>query len=237
MSEDVALQTRQKPHQYGEDIVEPGEPYTEATLVTIRELLAESDPVPQPRPIGESLPFAKARRKKPLESHITPPQEAARSRDADIEAMAFGDPAGEHIDTRHTGAYDAPQPQSWRKIEVVEGSAGRNLRRFLMSPRMVSVVFLCGVVAWQPWFIPMLALMCISAILLVGALIGQDRMARILLFGLKRFVWADPVLARRLQKILPRRWHKVLYRPVTEETPWDGHIDPSFEARLARIRS
>ena len=127
--------------------------------------------------------------------------------------------------------------RSWREIEVTEGSAGRSLRRFLMSPRMVSVIFLAGVVAWQPWFIPLLALMFVSSLLLVGALIGQARMARIVLFMLKRFVWADPSLGRLMQRILPSRWHPVLYRPSTDEVAFDGPIDPSFEARLARIKS
>jgi cytochrome b subunit of formate dehydrogenase len=101
---------------------------------------------------------------------------------------------------------------------------------------MVAVMFLCGVVIWQPLFIPMLALLLISVVLLIGALIGQDRMARIVLYLLKRFVWADPSLGRLLQRLLPKRWHGILYRPVTEADAWDGFVDPSFEARLAKIR-
>ena len=54
---------------------------------------------------------------------------------------------------------------------------------------------------------------------------------------LKRFVWADPSLGRVMQRVLPSRWHPVLYRPTTDEVPFDGPIDPSFEARLARIKS
>ena len=62
-------------------------------------------------------------------------------------------------------------------------------------------------------------------------------MDRIVLFMLKRFVWADPSLGRLMQRILPSRWHPVLYRPSTDEVAFDGPIDPSFEARLARIKS
>ncbi|GAA6179836.1 hypothetical protein NBRC116594_12740 [Shimia sp. NS0008-38b] len=231
MTEELAVADAPKPHQYGDDIIEPGEPFTDATLVTIRALLAESDPVPEPKPIGASLPFGLGR-PKPADAMATEGSLKTHLREtgtADNSTASAEDLASYYE--------EPPRTRSWRKIQVVEGTTGRNLRRFLMSPRLVSVIFLCGVVAWQPWFIPILALMFISVLLLIGALIGQDRMARIVLYCLKRFVWADPSLGRLLQRVLPYRWHGVLYRPATEEDVWDGPIDPSFEARIARLRS
>lgn len=231
MQETATALERLKPPQYGQDIIEPGEPFTDATLDTIRALLAESDPVPQPKPLEETVLFAgrRARRDKNRDTtrpeiHTSPP--AVEPQDPPL----FPELAAQDEDLFEI-------ERSWRTIEVTEGSAGRSLRRFLMSPRLVAVVFLAGVVAWQPWFIPMLALMFVSSLLLVGALIGQDRMARIVLYMLKRFVWADPSLGRVLQKLLPHRWHPVLYRPTSENPAYDGPIDPGFAARLDRIKS
>ncbi len=231
MQETATAPERLKPPQYGQDIIEPGEPFTDSTLVTIRALLAESDPVPQPKPLEETVLFARQRKRREKHRDTTQPeiyQDAPVAETPDPSPFPELAPAEEE---------PFEIERSWREIEVTEGSAGRSLRRFLMSPRMVSVIFLAGVVAWQPWFIPMLALMFVSSLLLVGALIGQDRMARIVLFMLKRFVWADPSLGRVMQRVLPSRWHPVLYRPTTDEVPFDGPIDPSFEARLARIKS
>ncbi|MBO9479472.1 hypothetical protein J7382_18155 [Shimia sp. R11_0] len=204
-----------------------GEGFSDATLETIRALLAEADPVPEPKPL-RAAPFARMRR-------VDGAQVSSHTGSGDAGARDLAAPVTSQV------SEDDPEvafaPRSWRRIEVVEGRAGRNLRRFLMSPRMVSLAFLCGVVIWQPWFIPMLALLIVSTLLLIGALIGQDRMARIVLYVLKRFVWADPALGRFLQKILPYRWHGVLHRPASEEDVWDGPIDPSFADRIARLRS
>lgn len=231
MQETATAPERLKPPQYGQDIIEPGEPFTDATLDTIRSLLAESDPVPQPKPLEETVLFARQRKRREKYRDTTQPE---IYQDAPVAETPDPSPFPE-LAPPEEEPFEIER--SWREIEVTEGSAGRSLRRFLMSPRMVSVIFLAGVVAWQPWFIPMLALMFVSSLLLVGALIGQDRMARIVLFMLKRFVWADPSLGRVMQRVLPSRWHPVLYRPTTDEVPFDGPIDPSFEARLARIKS
>ncbi|WP_299424321.1 hypothetical protein [uncultured Shimia sp.] len=231
MQETATAPERLKPPQYGQDIIEPGEPFTDATLDTIRALLAESDPVPQPKPLEETVLFAGRRGKRDKNRDTTQPE--IHCHDPVVEPQApspFPDLAAPEEEPFEI-------ERSWRTIEVTEGSAGRSLRRFLMSPRLVAVVFLAGVVAWQPWFIPMLALMIVSSLLLVGALIGQDRMARIVLFMLKRFVWADPSLGRVMQRILPQRWHPVLYRPTTADPAFDGPIDPGFAARLDRIKS
>ncbi len=224
-----------KLHQFGDDIRQPGEPFTDATLDTIRALLAESDPVPEPKPLGETFPFARSRR-----DRATPPApvKAAQPEQTNTDPEVYSEPETVAAAPVQDFVEDEALPErSWRKIEVVEGVAGRSVRRFLMSPRLLSVMFLCGVVIWQPWFIPMLVLLVISTLLLIGALIGQDRMARILLYFLKRYVWAHPSAGRFLQRILPVRWHSVLYRPETKEVPIDGPINPSFEERLARIKS
>lgn len=227
--EESSAYGRQKPSRYGDDIIEPGEPYTDATLDTIRAILAENDPVPEAKPLKINSNSIRSRSSAP---HAHPAAQAEKTgerphdSERDIE---------DHLVSAHAEMPSEPK-RSWRQIEVVEGRTGRSVRRFFMSPRLVSVVFLSGVVIWQPWFIPMLVLLGISSLLLVGALIGQDRMARILLYLLKRFVWADPSLGRLLQRVLPRRWHPVLYRPTTREPTWDGPIDPSFAQRLSRIR-
>ncbi len=228
---------RQQPSRYGDDIIEPGEPYTDATLDTIRAILADGDPVPEAKPLkkikntGRSDAVSRCGRQAPHSQEIT-----AQHADQPSDQSARNQAAAEgHLVSAYAEMPLEPK-RSWRQIEVVEGRTGRSVRRFIMSPRLVSVVFLSGVVIWQPWFIPMLVLLGISSLLLIGALIGQDRMARILLYLLKRFVWADPSLGRLLQRVLPRRWHPVLYRPTTRAPTWDGPIDPSFAQRLSRIR-
>ncbi|MDA5558000.1 hypothetical protein [Shimia sp. MMG029] len=242
MSQDVLGKSSAQSGEFGRAIVAPGEPFTDTTLLTIRALLAESDPVPQPKPLSFSLPAKSAGRTDPLvppqrNPYAVAPEPVVHGPEGHGARQVEVAPGGGQSSAA-CAAEESPLPprRSWRRIEVVESWPGRNLRRVLMSPRMLAVGFLCGVVIWEPWFIPALALMMVSAVLLIGALIGQDRMARIVLYLLKRFVWADPSLGRLLQRILPARWHGILYRPVTEADAWDGLIDPSFEARLARIR-
>lgn len=200
---------------------------TDTTLQIIRALLAEADPVPQPKPLSfvSNRAPAGSSRMETSNAVAAPPSLAELYAAQDAEVYESEDCAPE-----------AESQLSWRRVEVVEGVTGRTLRRVVMSPRMVSIMFLCSVVIWQPLFIPALALLLISVVLLIGALIGQDRMARIVLYLLKRFVWADPSLGRLLQRLLPKRWHGILYRPVTEADAWDGFVDPSFEARLSRIK-
>lgn len=238
MSENLTQTGLKQPKQFGKDIVQQGEPYTQATLDTIRALLAESNPVPQPKPLSPNNPFAA--RPQYTGAGYEPPARGTPEPLAETPTQRVGTERREmDAPTQDTATEPElpPMKRSWRKIEVVEGRTGRNLRRIVTSPRMISFMFLCSVVIWQPWFIPMLILSVISAVLLIGALIGQDRMARIVLYFLKRFVWANPSAGQFLQRVLPQRWHGILNRPVTEEDAWDGLIDPSFEARLARIRS
>ncbi|MEC8197504.1 MAG: hypothetical protein VX228_14640 [Pseudomonadota bacterium] len=64
MQETATAPERPKPPQYGQDIIEPGEPFTDATLDAIRSLLAESDPVPQPKPLKETVLFARQRKRR-----------------------------------------------------------------------------------------------------------------------------------------------------------------------------
>lgn len=230
MSDRTAYDSTLGAAQFGQEIAAAGEPFTEATLQAIRALLAEADPVPQPKPL--SIRFgAKDHAQRSSETDAQAPMSLS-----EIYAAYPALPQQEAAEEAGGSDQAVAAARGWRQIEIVEGRIGRGIRRVLMSPRMLSVGFLCGVVIWQPWFIPMLALMLVSTVLLIGALIGQDRMARILLYLLKRFVWAEPSRRALLRRLLPQRWHGVLHRPAEAPEAWDGLIDPSFEARLARIR-
>lgn len=223
-------------HQFGEDFKEPGEPYSVTTLDTIRTLVSED--------VAVSVVPADAREKSAVtKQHGGPSQAAESPQDVSIlaaESFAVSPPY-------YFPDYDPPEDQlfegdvveseSWRRLHVIEGAPGRILRHFVFSPRLLALALLSGVVIWQPWFIPSLVLVIVCTFLLLGTLIGQDRMARFALFLLKRFVWCDPNLGRSLQKVLPQRWHPVLYRPLMEEDAWEGPIDPSFAARLLRLQT
>lgn len=209
--------------QYGEDIKEPGEPFGEGTLDTIRTLVAEDDVV-----AGVAQDVEMRRATPAVDGAVNEPEAPVL---LGATALANASAADLH------DWVEAPRARQWRKIEIVEGGPGRALRRFLTTPRLLSIAFLSGVVYWQPYFIPMLVLALVSVLLLVGALIGQDRMGRFVMRRIQRFIWADPALARALEKVTPYRMRRLLYRPASEEDVWDGPIDPSFAARISRIHS
>lgn len=209
--------------QYGEDIKEPGEPFGEGTLDAIRTLVAEDDAV-----AGVAQNVGPKR---------TAPAVGATPEEPEAPVLLGATALANATAADWHEWVDAPRARQWRKIEIVEGGPGRALRRFLTTPRLLSIAFMSAVVYWQPYFIPMLVLVLVCILLLVGALIGQDRMARFVLRRIQRFIWADPALARALEKVAPYRMRRLLYRPASEEDVWDGPIDPSFAARISRIGS
>ncbi|MGR3714602.1 MAG: hypothetical protein ACU0A6_15950 [Shimia sp.] len=225
-NDDPTLYENREVPQYGEDIKEPGEPFGEDTLDVIRTLVSEDESY--------------------SDHTVVEPHPKATSPDVATPDVAMEDPAapilGATARAKATAKdwhdwVEAPRRREWRKLEVVEGGPGRALRRFLTTPRLVAIAFMSGVVYWKPMFIPMLVLVFVCALLLIGALIGQDRMGRIVLRRVQRVIWANPGFAQTLEKATPYKLRYLLYRPASEEDVWDGPIDPSFAARLTRIRS
>ncbi|WP_132861113.1 hypothetical protein [Shimia isoporae] len=220
-NDDPTLYDKGDVPQYGADIKEPGEPFGEETLDAIRNLVADDEAVagvPQEALAVEPKPVEA--RPEPIEHNVAPVGARARAEATSAEWHDW---------------VEAPRERSWRKLEIVEGGPTRALRRFLTTPRILSVALLSSVVYWQPMFIPMLVLTFLSGLLLLGALIGQDRMARIVGRRIQRFIWNDPARARFVEKLLPNSMRHLLYRPVTDDDAWDGPIDPSFAARISRI--
>ncbi len=210
------------------------EDFGEEALDVIRSLVEQDDVMPGN--MSAVVPSAKSTTSLQKQTRWQQPrsgkQEAIEPEVADIGETSTSK-------TRASDWHDwanAPSSRSWRKIEVVEGGPSRALRRFLTTPRLFSILFLSGVVYWKPLFIPTLALVVVSIPLLVGALIGQDRVGRFMLRRIQRYIWNNPDLARGLEKITPRRSRHLLHRPASEQSVWDGPIDPSFADRLSRIR-
>ncbi|MCP4212355.1 MAG: hypothetical protein GY764_12885 [Halieaceae bacterium] len=222
--------------QYGQDIKEPGEPFGADTLDTIRTLVAEDDVVPDtiPEAAAATTLRQKLSRKKTVQDLSS--EETAQDVRADSDSAHHAPSASSNAEADWHDWANGPSKGSWRKIQVVEGGPGRALRRFLTTPRLLSILFLSGVVYWKPMFIPVLALVLISVPLLIGALIGQDRMARFMMRRFQRLLWNNPDLARALEKVTPRRNRHFLHRPASEDDVWDGPIDPAFAERLSRIR-
>ena len=221
-NEDPTLYEARDIPQYGADIKEPGEPFGEETLDAIRFLVAEDDVTP-------GVPS------NPPEQAVlvrTTPEAQTSNWDPDQERAKVENDAGDWQQWA-----EAPPKREWRRLTIVEGGPGRALRRLLTTPRLLSIAFLSFIVYWQPMFIPMLVLVLVSALLLVRALIGQDRMARFVGRRIQRLIWRDPAIAALLEKVTPHRSRHLLYRPTSEADNWEGPIDPSFAQRLSRIRS
>ncbi len=246
MSEESAAdRLDESARQYGEELIEQGEPFDRDTLDAIRNLVAQSDDVSDvsseqlhegTMPLFEgamSTLIGRRKRSNPLESQ---PQETQAN--IGLDTHIHSAPVQEGVEA---GAVkELGSRGSWRKLTLVEGAVARAVRRALFTPRGASILLLAGVTIWRPWFIPSLVLVVVLTLfflpLLVGVFIGQDRMGRFLLKLTKKYVWADSGRGRALQKVLPRRLHPFLYRPMGDDDTWDGLIDPSFEARLARLR-
>lgn len=236
-NDEPTLYERGEVPQFGQDIKEPGEPFGEGTLDSIRTLIAEDDTKPgvaaSPQNKAASHEEVDSEKRRSRSGGKMFVRSSAPEKDEDALEAVPSNNASE--DEWHDWGH-VPKRNSWRKIEIVEGAPGRALRRFLTTPRLMSILFLSGVVYWKPLFIPVLALVLVSIPLLIGALIGQDRMGRFVLRRLQRFVWKNPDLARLLEKVTPRRRRHLLHRPASEQDVWDGPIDPAFAERLSRIR-
>lgn len=220
-NDDPTLYENREVPQFGEDIKEPGEPFSEDTLDAIRTLVSEDD--------AHSENSDLARNPEAQTPDVTLEADSAPILGATARANATAKDWHDWV--------EAPRRRQWRKLEVVEGGPGRAVRRFLTTPRLVAIAFMTGVVYWKPLFILMLILVFVCALLLIGALIGQDRMGRIVMRRVQRVIWANPGFAQSLEKVTPYKLRHLLYRPASEEDVWDGPIDPSFAARLSRIRS
>ena len=221
--EDIVGGAERRAKQFGEEIIEPGEPFSGETLSTIRALVAEDDTAKPPQraraPMVRDRSGTDVAGPVPGREHVQP----------DLQRTA-----DDWISPEATRA-ELEARRSWRRLTLVEGLPGRVVRQIATSPRRLSVLFLAGVVVWKPWFIPMLALSAFVLVLLVGVIVGQDRMFRLLLWFIQRFIWANQARGEALQRFLPRRWHWLLYKPINEEDAWEGPVDPTFEARLARL--
>ncbi|PSL14277.1 hypothetical protein [Shimia abyssi] len=205
--------------RFGEHIVKSGEPFSSRTLETIRTLVSETeDP-------GDDLVGGGGAAVRAISNFTdAAPDQVAKNA---IELQGLVNDVGPDTYQERSGR---------RKLTLVEKMPGRVVRKLLTTPRGLSLLIFGSVSVWRPLFVPILALIILFAVLLVGVFVGQDRMARLLLHFLKRYVWADTARAESLQRVLPSRWHSFLYKPVSEDDPWEGLIDPGFEARLARLR-
>ncbi len=226
MGEDeLTEQERLGARQFGEEIIEPGEPFGEETLSTIRAMVADDD--------GPAGPCAPARGNTPRQALAPGPEEtrpvAAQDAPVASDADRAAPPEWETV-------ADAVGQTGWRRLTIIEGAPARWVRRRLATPRGIAVMLLLAVTLWEPWFIPILFAALVFAVLIVGALIGQDRLGRIALFLLKRHIWANPARGAAWQKVLPARWHPFLYKPLGEDDAWEGPVDPRFAERLARLR-
>ena len=211
--------------QFGEEIIEPGEPFNGDTLSTIRALVAEHGTsacaAAPASPDSRDQDPACA----PDETRPVAAQDAPVASDADRAAP----PERETVS-------EAVGQSGWRRLTITERAPVRWVRRRLATPRGIAVMLLLAVTLWEPWFIPVLFAALVFAVLIVGALIGQDRLGRIALYLLRRHIWADPARGAALQKVLPARWHPFLYKPLGEDDAWEGPVDPRFAERLARLR-
>lgn len=224
--EEVAERDGTGARQFGEEIIEPGEPFTGETLDTIRALIADSPDV------GVTA------------TGDTHPEETANGRfEPGVSGQSHGHDAVEAPrDARESVPSEEAEPaparvrRAWRRLEIVEGAPGQLVRHVMSSPRWIALMILASVFLWRPWFIPALVFVIVFALLLIGVLIGQDRLGRIMIYVLKRYIWADPARGAALQSFLPARWHPFLYKPLGDEDAWEGPVDPTFAARLARMR-
>ena len=224
--EEVAERDGTGARQFGEEIIEPGEPFTGETLDTIRALVADSPDVGLTVTGGTHPEETVSGRFRPGVSGQARGHDAvvAPSDVREILPSEEADPASVRV------------RRTWRRLEIVEGAPGQLVRRVLSSPRWIALMILAGVFLWRPWFIPALVFVIVFALLLIGVLIGQDRLGRIMIYVLKRYIWADPARGAALQNVLPARWHPFLYKPLNDEDAWEGPVDPTFAERLARLR-
>lgn len=210
--------------QFGEDIVETGEPFSTDTLMTIRSMVSDSEPAKPPKhPSADKEPAANipdtpaeqepAPDPAPLPDPLpdTPEDDFALSPEA-LEAFAE-----QHLKAMQDDAAislkPTPQPdhenkvifpprpapkESWRRLTITEGAPGQTVRRALRRPRMLAIILLVGVALWRPWFIPLFVLVNLTALALFAVLAGTDRIAALASLWFKRLKKRDPDRAQRL---------------------------------------
>ncbi|WP_127114778.1 hypothetical protein [Shimia sediminis] len=218
--------------QFGEEIIEPGEPFSGETLSTIRLLVSDhtppdaplqkhasaavpaADPAPEPHPHPDPLPDE--------------PETAADLNLTDLDAYAE-----DHLQTmqamQEAAALSLPPPaqspsdaqslhprqpsvrDSWRRLVIVEGGPGRALRSALARPRLWALALLVGLIAWHPWAIPFMVLTLATAVILFVLLAGAERVADLAGWGYARLKKRNPARA----DLILQRGNRVL-----TQVPW-----------------
>ena len=212
--------------QFGEEIIEPGEPFSRETLSTIRSLVSErtapSAPKGQTPDEGKRV-ISKRRAKQtdPTQRAELPahpanepePEIALNLSDLDayaedhlqnaqaMQETAAHSPSQQTPSPSGTPTRQPPQPSergSWRRLVIVEAAPGRLLRSALRRPRPWAMALLIGIVIWRPWAIPIMVISLSLMAVFFVLFAGVDRVAGIAGWGFTRLRKHDPARAERL---------------------------------------
>lgn len=222
--------------QFGEEIIEPGEPFSGETLSTIRLLVSDHTPpdAPLQKRASAVVPASDPVSEPPLPPDPLPdplpdePETAVDLNLTDLDAYAE-----DHLQTMQamqeaaalslpppaqspSGARSLHPPQpsvrdSWRRLVIVEGGPGRALRSALTRPRFWAIALLVGLIAWRPWAIPFMVLTLATAVILFVLLAGAERVADLAGWGYARLKKHNPARA----DLILQRGNRVL-----TQVPW-----------------
>lgn len=317
--------------QFGEEIIEPGEPFSGETLRNIRSMVSDGSPAPKPPlvarepdtgseqqlhveqaspkrhadPVQDQAPSEDTTQESPATLTAEVPQDASAAHKADapppevllpdieeavpeaipaetvpketlpdnfrdilrslddfardkLEAMQGiqGNTAGRDLrnpDDPQVGLVPQGQPrtakENWRRLIIIEGVPGRALRRFFSKPRLIALALLIGVSFWKPWFIPMLFLVVITALLLMAIVAGAERVGGAVGWWYSRLQRRNPARADRLLRLgnrlltrvewladrLPPSWVQGFHIPDLDAAVAPPEDDSQFRSRLERI--
>lgn len=305
--------------QFGEEIIEPGKPFSGETLQTIRSLVTDT---PQASPLialavdqserhapdpasvdgkkAKAEDPAKAMRETPTAPTTAPAKDAPEQAEPSdpttpcaVDGAALNAPdslptealpenfqqvlqslddfARDKLESLHdiknnaldslardpgdsqVGMVAQGEPraakENWRRLIVVEGVPGRTLRRFFSKPRLIALAMLIGVSFWKPWFIPMLFLVAMTALVLMSIVAGADRVSSVVGWWYGRLQRRNPARADRLLHIgnrlltrvewladrLPPAWVQGFHIPDLDAAVAPPEDDSQFQSRLERI--
>lgn len=206
--------------QFGEEIIEPGEPFSDKTLGTIQSLIAKDDPPiasTNPDPVtapseqtgdgDDPAPDSHHALREDLGQIIEDLDRFASARmpESREEAATGTNPPPIRSNTPPPGELiiEATPPQPaihWRRLIISEGWPGRIARRLLSHPRTLSLALLAGVAWWRPLFIPALLLILVVAGFLAVVLFGVDRAAEKASGGFQRLERSHPQRSKTLSR-------------------------------------
>ncbi len=238
--------------QYGEELIAPGEPYSEETLGTIRALISDPSPTsPLPLTLVETPDAADLPDAGPAVKDPEPPEPAELPNpkvNLAQPALAVKSRLGARLWPGLAAEHDSSAPSTERLAPLKNPRLGwSSPRLFRAAPRIVALVLLAAVALWRPDLVLTVPAIVLIALILALLLAGNDRTGSVIGWALEHLkrrnpqraarlvAWANRLFLRypRMADLLPLSWVQPFDPGDTVASIADATVDASVDLVVA----